>query len=170
MIPSLVQKLIASCTHDDVVDIKEFCSALGVTVAIRPNLKNLCEIHFEKQDGGKNKPVVSLNPSLDKKAKFTYLAIALAEYILTPDRVSRTGICYDMFFIKDIYHQRHGYRMLLATRIALSEKHINIVSSLSPDAEKIINHSNFLPEFVRCCVNDSSALFLLSNFSELPNH
>jgi len=170
MIPSLIQKLIESCTKEDHVDIKEFCNALGVSVAIRPKLKNLCEIHFEKQENGKGKPVISLNPSLDKKAKFTYLAIALAEYILTPDRVTRTGICYDMFFIRDIYHQRHGYRMLLATRIALSEKHINIVSSLSPDAENVINNSNFLPEFVRCSVSNSSALFLLANFSDLPSN
>jgi hypothetical protein len=59
--------------------------------------------------------------------------------------------------------------MLLATRIALPEALVSVVSSTSPEAEIIINNSNYLPKFLRCWVNNSSALFLLSNFSELPN-
>lgn len=165
MIPSLVEKLIESCTRDDHVDIKEFCEALGVSIKVAHTIKNLCEIHLEGED---NKPVISLQSSLDKKTKFTFVVIALAEYILTPNRVARTGICYDMFFLEDIYHQRHGYRMLLATRIAMPKDLINIISSTSPEAENIITEANYLPKFLRCCVSNSSALFLLSNFGELP--
>lgn len=167
MLPSLVEKLIESCTREDHIDIKAFCEALGVNIAIRPKLKNLCEIHLEGEEG---KPVISLTPTLDKKTKFTFVVIALAEYILTPDRVARTGICYDMFFLEDIFHQRHGYRMLLATRIAIPKHLINIISSSSPEAEKIIHQTNYLPKFLRCCVSNSSALFLLANFSELPKN
>jgi hypothetical protein len=165
MLPSLIEKLIESCTREDHIDTKAFCESLGVLIIVRPDIKNLCEIHLEGQD---KQPVISLITRLDKKTKFTFVAIALAEYILTPDRVARTGIVYDIFFLEDIYHQRHGYRMLLATRIALPEALVNIVSSTSPEAERIINSSNYLPKFLRCCVNNSSALFLLSNFSELP--
>ncbi|WP_426359446.1 hypothetical protein ACPUVO_04155 [Pseudocolwellia sp. HL-MZ19] len=167
MLPSLVEKLIESCTREDHIDVKAFCEALGVTIALRPEIKNLCEIHLE---GETKSPVISLSPTLDKKTKFTFVVIALAEYILTPDRVARMGICYDIFFLQDIYHQRHGYRMLLATRIALPEKLVNIAGSTSPDAEHIINNSNYLPQFLRCCVNNSSALFLLANFSDLPSN
>lgn len=165
MLPSLIEKLITSCAREDHVDVKAFCEALGVVIKIDNELKNLCEIHNDKDT---QKPIISLNPALDKKTKFTFVVIALSEYILTPDRVARTGICYDIFFLDDIYHQRHGYRMLLATRIALPEHLINKISNGSPEAETIIANANYLPKFLRCCVSDSSALFLISNFSDLP--
>jgi len=164
MLPSLVEKLIRSCSKEDQVDVKAFSDALGVSIKLDAQLKNLCEIRFDENS---QKPVISLLSSLDKKTKYTFLVIALAEYILTPERVSRTGICYDIFFLDDIYHQRHGYRMLLATRIAMPEHLINIISSTSPEADEVITQANYLPKFLRCCVSDSSALFLIANFGDL---
>jgi len=165
MIPSLIEKLIESCTRENYMDVKAFCEALGVSITVRSSLDNLCEIRLEGED---NTPVIALHHTLDKKTKFTFVAIALAEYILTPDRVATSGINYDIFFLEDIYHQRYGYRMLLATRIAMPQTLIDIISASAPEAEKVIEEANYLPKFLRCCVNNSSALFLLSNFSELP--
>jgi hypothetical protein len=166
MIPSLIEKLIQSCSREDHVDVKAFCEALGVSIKLDEKLRDLCEIKIDEKS---EKPVIWLNPSLDKKTKLTFVVIALAEYILTPDRVSRTGIRYDIFFLDDIYHQRHGYRMLLATRLALPEHLINTISEVSPQSEQVINEANYLPKFLRCCVSDSSALFLINNFSDLSN-
>ena len=70
MLPSLVEKLIESCSRENDVDTKAFCKALGVSIKLNHELKNLCEIHIEEES---NKPVISLSPSLDKKTKFTFV-------------------------------------------------------------------------------------------------
>jgi hypothetical protein len=166
MKPFLLQKLIKDATKGDFLDVKMLARELKVTIALvkEKDMKNLCEISANNMA---EKPLLKLNETLDKKSRFTFVAIALAEYILTPERVEKTGINYDIFFLSDIYKQRYGYRMLLATRLAVPEHMIEKLCDHAPGADEYVLESDYLPQFLRCCVSNSSALFLLSNFSEL---
>ncbi len=164
MIPSLIEKLIESCIVDNTINIKAIADTLGVDIVLSEDIADLCRIAV---DPATNKPVISLHPSNDQKTKHSFVAIALAEYILTPNRVTQHGINYDMFFWSDIYHQRHSYRMLLATRLAVPEFIINQLGEPNFSTDKYIADSHYLPQFIRSCINNNSALFLLSNFSEL---
>ncbi|MFT5757753.1 MAG: hypothetical protein ACI9LM_002489 [Alteromonadaceae bacterium] len=168
MKPFLLQKLIKDATQGEFLDIKMLAKELEVTIALvkEKDMKNLCEISCDNKE---EKALLKLNKTLDKKSRFTFVAIALAEYILTPERVEKTGINYDIFFLSDIYKQRYGYRMLLATRLAVPEHMIEKLCNHDPGADEYIIESDYLPQFLRCCVSNSSALFLLSNFSELSD-
>ncbi len=169
MEPFLLQKLIKDATQGEFLDIKTLAKKLNVTIVLakEKDMKNLCEISCNNTS---EKPILKLNESLDKKSRFTFVAIALAEYILTPERVEKAGINYDIFFLADIYEQRYGYRMLLATRLAVPEPMIEKLCDHAPGADEYILESDYLPQFLRCCISNSSALFLLSNFSELSDN
>ena len=165
MIPSVLEKLIKSSTRDGKVDLKQITEFFNINIMIDRQLTDLCQIYVSEQD---NKPVIKLSPTNDRKTKYTLVAIAIAEFILTPSRLEGTGIRYDMFFLKEIYHQRYSYRMMLATRLAVPEEIINKLDLPTFDLNAYVIKSDFLPQFIHCCVKDSSALFLLSNFSDLP--
>ena len=164
MIPSVLEKLIKSSTYGDKVNLKEITEFLNITIALDKELTDLCHISLAVED---NKPVIKLNPSNDKKTKHTLVAIAIAEYILTPTRLEGAGIGYDMFFLREIYHQRYSYRMMLATRLAVPEEIINQLEAPTFDTASYVARSSYLPQFIHCCVKDSSAMFLLSNFGDL---
>ena len=162
MTPSIIAKIIHSNSTEETVDLKSIIEMLGIKITIDNEILDLC--HLVRKDGC---PTIILNQKLSRIQKMTYVAIAVAEYILTPDRVNKNGIIYDMFFIKGIYHQRFAYRILLATRLAIPEPVITKYCSQELGSASILSNYDFLPEFLRCCVQDSSALFSLQNFSEL---
>lgn len=162
MSPSVIANIIHSNSTNKVVDLKGIVSLLGIKITLSTTIKDLCD--FENIDGC---PTIVLNQKLSKKEKLTYTAIAVAEYILTPERVFSGTIKYDIFFIENIYHERFTYRMLLATRLALPETVINQYCSLELGSKNILEDYDFMPQFLRCCIQDSAALFLLQNFSDL---
>ncbi|WDE01093.1 hypothetical protein [Thalassomonas actiniarum] len=165
MIPSVLEKLIKESTHDGNVNLKEITEFFNIRIELDRQMTDLCRIYICEED---NKPVIKLSPNNDRKTKFTLVAIAIAEFILTPSRLEGEGISYDMFFLKEIYHQRYSYRMMLATRLAVPEDIINQMDQPDFDMVSYVAESDYQPQFINCCVKDSSALFLLSNFSELP--
>jgi len=165
MIPSVLEKLIKDSTHDGKVNLKEITEFFNISIELDRQLTDLCQIRLSEED---KKPVIKLSPNADRKTKFTLVAIAIAEFILTPSRLEGEGIRYDMFFLKEIYHQRYSYRMMLATRLAVPEEVINQMDEPGFDMVNYLAGSDYQPQFISCCVKDSSALFLLSNFSELP--
>ncbi|WDE03382.1 hypothetical protein SG34_018510 [Thalassomonas viridans] len=165
MIPSVLEKLIKSSTHDGKVNLKEITEFFNIKIELDRQLTDLCQITLSEED---KKPVIKLSPNNDRRTKFTLVAIAIAEFILTPSRLEGEGIRYDMFFLKEIYHQRYSYRMMLATRLAVPEEIINRMDDPNFDMAAYLAGSDYQPQFINCCVKDSSALFLLSNFSDLP--
>lgn len=157
---SAIAKLIHANTSESSVDLQSICASFGIDIEFELETNDLANIKTIK-----GRPVINLNPSLTKKEKLTFVAIAVSEYILTPNRVNGKGITYDMFFMKDAYHQRFNNIMLLATRLALPENIISQLCKLETNVGEIIVKFDFTPEFLRCCVQDSNALFLLKNFS-----
>jgi hypothetical protein len=166
ILPFIIKGLIKDNTIGDLIDLKSLAKELHIQIKLDNELKDLCRISIEKDS---RYPTIYLNPACDTKTKHTFVAIAIAEYILTPDRVSGPGINYDLFFLKAIYSQKHNYYMLLSTRLTFPEKTITLLEDQSINSDDFINNSNYLPQFIRCCVSDSSSLFLLETFSELSN-
>lgn len=167
MKPSLIAQLISDSSSKDSVDLRNIVQTLGIKIKLSNEIVNHCEIRYLSGD---ESPTVFLNKDLDVQTQQTFVAIALAEYILTPVRVTNKGICYDMFFLNDTLHQQQfSYRMLLATRLVIPKCILEIMHTDSALFDDFVFSSNYLPRFLRSCVQDSTALFLLSNFSDLPN-
>jgi hypothetical protein len=155
-----IEYLIKANTQGDRIAVKRILQALQIKVLIDPKLTDLCNI--SRADN--NEAVIKLNATIDRKTKLTLICIAMAEFILAPERIQGTGISYDIFFIKDIYHQRFSLYMLLATRLAIPETVISAMSDPSFNLDAFAEKSDYLPVFIRSCVSDTSALFLLSNY------
>ena len=159
--PTLISKLINENTHGSEIDLKAIAQALDVRVITNSGLDDLCRITLAKGDKG---PTIELNPKLDKQTKFTLVVIAIAEYILSFERVAQKGITYDMFFIKNLSEEKYSYRMLLATRLAFPESVMREIDSNPTAFSEFVSTSKYLPEFVRLCSPDKSLSFVLSNF------
>jgi len=164
ILPFIVKGLIKDNTVGELIDLKSIAKELNIQIKLDQKLKDLCRIIIEKDS---RHPTIYLNPNCDTKTKHTFVAIAIAEYILTPRRVSDPGIYYDLFFLDTIYSQKHNYFMLLSTRLAFPEETIAQLEDHSINTDDFVNNCSYLPQFIRCCVSNSSALFLISNFSEL---
>lgn len=155
-------KLIKANEKENVIDLKSIADTLGVQIKQDKGLADHCHIFL----GEDSTVTIKLNASLANSMKKTYVAIALAEFLLTPERISAKGITYDMFFLKELYRERHSSRMLLATRLVLPETIIHdiIDGNIQPEihAEKI----GYEREFIKNVVKHDSALFLIENFSQ----
>jgi hypothetical protein len=169
MNPAIISQLIKDNTLDSFIDMAGIASSLSVRISLCPELRDLCTISLVAKT-----VTIKINPDLDVGKRLTFVAIALAEYILTPSRVTGTGITYDIFFLKDIYSQRFSYRMLLATRLAVPERVIQsfggqgVGSSAAFESFKL--NSKHHPDFLRCCVQEGAAMFLLTGFNDLPKN
>ncbi len=173
MSSSIIQKLIESATCDDKVDLKSICQSLNITVTIDPKLQDLCRVGEDE----KHKLTIWLNPTLDKKTKFTFVAIAVAESIIHPDRVTEPGVSYDVFFLRELPKYKASKLIMLATRLAMPEHIIDkLADSLEVqftknnaadkfDSDSYITNADYLPEFLRCAIKQSSSMFLLDNIS-----
>lgn len=166
----LVKHMIKENTIGANINIMGIAKRLSIEIKVESNLNDLGKVYIDKNEN----VIISLNENSDKQTKYTLMVIAVADYILTPTKIMRTGIVYDMFFLNDIFAHRHSYRMLLATRLAFPEHIIDKlcsnsgVESGSFSYADFIANSNYLSQFIRSCIDDSSALFLLKNTSELP--
>ncbi|PCI58971.1 MAG: hypothetical protein COB35_12460 [Gammaproteobacteria bacterium] len=168
----LIKNMIKGNTHDNTINIKGIANKLGIEILITSHLStDLAQVYVDEND----KPVIQINENTDLETKYTLMVIAMADYILKPKKVSKTGIIYDMFFLDDIFSQRYHYRMLLATRLAFPEHVIEkLCNKVATIGENDINYmnfvqqSNYLSQFIRSCIDDSSALFLIKNTNDLP--
>ena len=171
---SFLNSLIKSSTVGDTIDLKQLCAQLHIQVKVAPELKDLCKIGLDKT----RKTIIWLNPSVDTKTRFTLIVIAIAEFILHPDRISGAGISYDMFSLADIHRKKHTPYLMLATRLAIPEHIIERLIYAEElkfesksvrdrakkfDSEAYINNSIFLPQFIRCVVKESTGKLLLEN-------
>jgi hypothetical protein len=168
---SALHNLIQSAVEGDVVNLKSICDTLDVKLKADKALNDLCRMGVD----GNDKIVIWINPKVDAKTKFTFVAIALAEYILYPNRITNQGVNYDMFFLKDLNTKKNSRQIMLATRLAIPEHIIEKLSAALEvqftssdskntfDANNYIANSKFLPEFIRCVIKESSSLFLLDN-------
>jgi len=165
--------LIESATVGDSVDLKLICQTLDVHIKIDNNLQDLCKIGADKN----KKIIIWLNPKLDKKTKFTLVAIALAEYIIHPEKVTSHGVLYDMFFLRELNANKATKLIMLATRLVVPEHIIEKISNSLEvqfsndsqtdnfDTNAYIAMANYLPEFLRCVIKESSSMFLIDNLS-----
>ncbi|MDO6426799.1 hypothetical protein Q4489_07230 [Thalassotalea sp. 1_MG-2023] len=164
------QQLISNATIGDTVDLKQICRSLNLTLKITPELSDLCRIAVDKEQ----KVVIQLNASIDKRTKFTFVAIAAAEYLINSARINDTGVTYDIFFLRDIHANRATNLIMLATRLAIPEHIIEKIVDASevqfvkqPENEKFdiddyIRQSDYLPDFIRSVIKQSSSSFLVN--------
>lgn len=171
---SLLTNLIEGCTVGDKMDLKKICDTLNIKLMADPDLKDLCKIGRDD----KRQLVIWINPNIDSKTKFTLVAIAVAEFILHPERINENGVVYDMFSLTDIHHKKHTPYIMLATRLAIPEhiieklveaaesefesKHIRDRKTQF-DIKSYIEKSIYLPQFIQCVVKESSGKLLLDN-------
>ncbi len=166
-----VKDMIKKNIIDDHINIMGIAKSLGIQITLDEQLTDLATI----RTGIENKPVITLRADSDKQTKYTLMVIAMADYILTPKKVKTTGISYDLFFVDDIFAHRQSYQMLLATRLAFPEPIIkqlcnqHLYSGIL-DYAKFVAESNYLSTFIRSCIDDSAALFLVKNFADLPQN
>lgn len=173
-----LHSLIQSATVGDTVDLKSICKTLEIRIRMGDNSQDLCKIGEDE-----NKHIIIwLNNSLDKKTKFTFVAIAVADYILDPDRIIKQGVGYDMFFLRDLSANKATKLIMLATRLAVPEHIIEKLSNaleaqfskddtIEPfDADAYVKNAKYLPEFVRCAIKESTSMFLIDNLTNKFEH
>lgn len=173
MSSSALHRLIESATVDDIVDLKRICQTLDVKIKIDENLQDLCKVGINEQQ----QIIIWLNAKLDKKTKFTLVAVAVAEYLIHPNKVTGLGVLYDVFFIREMNKHKTSKLIMLATRLVIPEHIIERISKESEvnfskelpeesfDVEAYIAKSNYLPEFIRCAIKQSTGMFLLDNLT-----
>ncbi|WP_286272399.1 hypothetical protein [Thalassotalea hakodatensis] len=164
------QQLITDATKGDTVDLKQICRSLQLTLQISSELTDLCRISVNKEQ----KVVIQLNENIDKRTKFTFVAISAAEYLINSARVNDTGVTYDIFFLRDIHANRATNLIMLATRLAIPEHIIENIVNASEiqftkqandeifDIDEYIRQSDYLPEFIRSVIKQSSSSFLVN--------
>ncbi len=168
---SSMVNLIESATEGDQMDLKSICQTLGVRLKSDDCMTDLGNI--SSTDDG---VCITLNKRSDLRTKYTVIALALSEYILTPSRVTARGISYDMFFMKDMSAKKYSPTIMLAIRLAIPEHIIEKIASQIDsefdsnkssreasyfDVDKYIGESNFLPQFLRCSIKENTAMYLL---------
>jgi len=173
MSSNVIEKLIQSATEGDEVDLKAICKKLHIRVSLDETLSDQCKIGLDN----KQRLNIWLNPTLDKKTKFTYVAIATAEYIIDPERVAEQGVSYDIFFLKDLNKNKATKLIILATRLAVPEHIIEHLANASDiqftknnahdkfDYDGYIANANYSPEFLKCVIKESSSKFLLDTLT-----
>lgn len=159
---SLIAKIIKENTGETSVDLKGVVAALNIDVVVSKDLTDECKISYPEKSA---KPLIQVNAKLDLQTKLTFIAIAVAEYILSPERVSKKGITYDMFFLKSLAEERYSFRMLLATRLAIPEAVMTSINENPSAMSEYMAIAKVRPELVRLCAPDRSLGFILSNFS-----
>jgi hypothetical protein len=173
-----VHSLIQSATVGDTVDLKSICQTLDIKIRMDDSSQDLCKINENE-----NKQItIWLNTKLDQKTKFTFVAIAVAEYIIDADRVIKHGVVYDMFFLRDLNVNKATKLIMLATRLAVPEHIIEKLSNaleaqfskdntIEPfDADEYVRNAKFLPEFIRCAIKESTSIFLVDNLKNRFEH
>ncbi len=168
---SVLHNLIQSAVEGDVINLKSICDTLDVKLKADSTLHDLCRIGLDND----KQIIIWINPKVDRKTKFTLIAIAVAEYILYPERIKNQGVNYDMFFLRDLNSKKNSRQIMLATRLAIPEHMIEKIakalevqfirddSDSDFDINDYIANSKYLPEFIRCVIKESSSLFLLDN-------
>ena len=139
------------------------------------DLPDLCKIGLDKN----RKLTIWLHPKNDKPTKMTLVAFCTAEYIIDPERVRTNGVVYDMFFLKDQFKNKTTKLVMLATRLVMPEYIIDHIANESEisfsrkcdqierfDVDGYIQQSDYLPEFIRCAIKESTGMFILDSFSQ----
>jgi hypothetical protein len=158
-------EMISLNINDGIVDLKNIVKTLGVGIVFCDTMKDLCVIKMEQSKGQDTKPVIILKRGLSQEINCTFIAIAVAEYILTHKRVLNGGIRYDIFFLSGLHQQRYSYPLLLATRLTMSEDVISLFNQGAVKCEEYKERLPYTSDFLRCCVSGNSVSFLLSNFA-----
>jgi len=173
-VDSPLTKLIKSSEKGNINDLKVICDGLDIKVTSDKSLNELCLIR-ENEDATIN---IFLNPNLDIKSKFTFVAISLAEMLISPERILGRGIYYDVFFLREIHNLRSTKVMMLATRLAFPEGVIERIVNANNmmfetkfkrdrsgcmDVGAFISEVPYLPEFIRSVITGTSVQMLLNN-------
>ncbi|MEW6992310.1 hypothetical protein AADZ91_16700 [Colwelliaceae bacterium 6441] len=165
-----IHSLIQSATVGDTVDLKTICRTMNIKLKFDDNLQDLSKIGLDDQ----RQITIWLNNSLDNKTKSTLVAIAVAEYIISPEKVLQRGVVYDVFFLKDLQKNKATNLIMLATRLAIPEHIIEKLTnsielqfskdqSESFDPNAYIANAVYLPEFIKCAIKQSSSMLLIDN-------
>lgn len=159
-----ITKIIERNTVGDEVNLKEVAKQMNFKIISIDNMHDFC--HLSSNNG--KSPVIKLNKNLSKQERFTIVAIAISDFILYPEKTYNDRVVkFDMFSLHDLHIQRYAHRILLATRLTVSEE---FIKRLRDDIHmKEINKvKSVTPNFLRCCEPYEGVSFILKEFSLLP--
>jgi hypothetical protein len=155
-----LKRLLIFARDGDTVDLKVIVEHLQVEITLSDDFREWGHI---RKISGSDRAAVELKRSNTSAMNRTILALALADYLLTPRRLNLHGLSYDMFSINDMYSQSRGARMMLATRLVMPEK---IIYQVNQQGFPLIDYSEanqLIPEFVRSSLPAAAAARALKN-------
>jgi len=161
-VSDVIISLIEKHSHKEVIDIMAMAESMGISVDF-VEMKTSTDVAIMKQGEEDNRPKIELNKINTIEQNYTLVALLLADSFIAPQKASREGFKYEIFFLKDLRNYRLTRTLLLATRLAIPEKIINQIDESGFDIDAYIAKTNYLPSFVNNMVKNSNASFLFIN-------
>ncbi len=161
-VSAAVTSLIEKHSHDEVIDIMEMASSLGINVKYVDMVAST-DVAIMKQGEEDKRPTIGLNKTNTKEQNYTLVALLLADCLIAPEKVFQEGFKYEIFFLKDLRQFRLTRTFLLATRLAIPEKIISQFDDFDFNIDAYIAKTNYLPVFINNMIKSSSASFIMVN-------
>lgn len=161
-IGSVVVNLIEKHSHNDVIDIMDMASSMGISVD-SVKMETTTDVAIMKQGDEDTRPKIELNITNSVEQNYTLVALLLADCLIAPKKVQREGFKYEIFFLKDLRQFRLTRTFLLATRLAIPEHVINQIDEFNFNIHDYIGKTKYLPSFINNMIKNSNANFIVIN-------
>ena len=161
-IGNVVVGLIEKHSHNDVIDIMEMATSMGINVERVP-MEVTTDVAIMKQGEEDTRPKIELNETNSIEQDYTLVALLLADCLIAPKKAQREGFKYEIFYLKDLRQFRLTRTFLLATRLAIPEHIINLIDEFNFNIHEYIGKTKYLPSFINNMIKNSNANFIVIN-------
>lgn len=161
-IGKVVISLIEKHSHNEVIDIMEMATSMGISVS-NVEMEATTDVATMRQGEDDARPKIELNTTNTLEQNYTLVALLLADCLIAPKKLQREGFKYEIFFLKDLRQFRLSRTFLLATRLAIPEQIINQIDTFGFNIDAYIGKTNYLPSFVNNMIKNSNANFIVIN-------
>ena len=161
-IGNVVVSLIKKHSQDEVIDIMEMASSMGISVNT-VEMQTSTDVAIMVQGQEDNRPRIELNKTNTIEQNYTLVALLLADCLIAPNKAQREGFKYEIFFLKDLRQFRLSRTFLLATRLAIPEQIINQIDEFTFNIDAYIAKTKYLPGFINNMIKNSNANFIVIN-------
>lgn len=161
-ISSVIINLIEKHSNDEVIDIMEMATSMGISVN-SVEMETSTDVAIMKQGEEDTRPKIELNNTNTIEQNYTLVALLLADCLIDPQKVQSKGFKYEIFYLKNLRQFRFTRTFLLATRLAIPEKIINQIDVFGSTIDAYIAKTNYLPGFVNNMVKNNNASFVIIN-------
>ena len=159
---NIVVSLIEKHSQDEVIDIMEMASSMGISVHY-VDMEISTDVATMKQGDDDNRPKINLNNKNTIEENYTLVALLLADCLIAPNKAHREGFKYEIFFLKDLRQFRLTRTFLLATRLAIPGHIINKIDVFGFNIDDYVAKTKYLPSFVNNMIKNSNASFVVIN-------